>query len=227
MEQKLIEALNSIRAKRGMAVHNTDKVQHTDSATRSANPRSQKGRKYSAKQEAKRAAWRQKMGFQTRKERLEGSPEVPQDAITALPAIADEENGSQGIRVHAIDKNTGFTGKSWEMPVATHSPFQPILTPERIQTHAEAVARGYVTQRIWGVYQYRAVAGGNWITCRIDDPKVEAPTIGTPTRQPDIHALYDRPQPQGIDSRCRHAKLGLPPDGSCTGNCSGIFVPNE
>lgn len=205
MDERLAKALAIVQERTGFgsfkkpaASAKRTEGQHTDKATPSAKPRSQKGRKYSAKQEAKRAAWRQKMGFKTRKEKLE----VPTIAITASPAIPDEETGSH-----------------IPVPAPTPSPFQPVLAPDQKLTREQAQAGGYVMQKTWGVYQYRPKAGADWITCRVEGEL--GPAVMT-VRRPLVSELYSRPQPMGLDRRCEHAKRGLPPDGTCTGNCDGL-----
>jgi hypothetical protein len=194
MDQKLIEALNSVRAKRGMdAVRSADKDTAHNQARRSVKPRSQKGRKYSAKQEAKRAAWRRSKGFMTRKEKLEELP----DNLAAPEAAVGPPDGPVEDVVKPMSASTaglGFTGSYFDLPRPTLPPELPRI--DLTLTHAEAKARGYVVQIGSGMYQgvirYKLSDGAPWIVCR---PEGEAPKP-VPSPRPSIADLYARSQPK-------------------------------
>jgi hypothetical protein len=234
MDDKLARALAIVQERTGFGVFKKPAAsakhtegQHTDKATHGVKPRSQKGRKYSAKAEAKRAAWRRSKGFMTRKEKLElpDNLDAPEAAVGPQDGpIEDTEGTLEGVvkPVSASTAGLGFVGNYFDLPPPT-LPSQP-TAPDQKLTYGEAKARGHVTQQTWGVFQYRPRAGADWITCRVEG---EEPPKVIEIRRPAISDLYARSLPVGIDRRCDHAKRGMPRDGTCTGNCDGKFTPNE
>src|SRR5580700_4908045 len=121
MDERLAKALAIVQERTGFGsfkkavVRKTNEDTAHNQATRSAKPRSQKGRKYSAKQEAKRAAWRQKMGFKTRKEQQEDPQMCPTAANTASPDLPIAEVNSVKP-VIASTAGLGYTGDWFNLP---------------------------------------------------------------------------------------------------------------
>lgn len=232
IDQRTQDAMKAIQDRTGyrVASEKRNKPQHTPRATNGTKPRSQKGRKYSAAAEAKRAAWRRSKGFKTRKERLEGLPDAHTSALEACSSLPTAEVNPTGYPTPATSINPSTQGLGNQLPWASMP--RPTLQPatpsvDMTLTRQQAQDRGYAVQYLSavGVYQYRAASDKYWTSCA--NPTVAAKQVGIEIRRPLISDLYSRSQPTGLDHRCDHAKRGMPPDGSCTGNCDGKFTPNE
>jgi hypothetical protein len=201
MDQKLIEALNHVRAKRGMdIVRKTDEARgplKPEYTTHAVQPkkrfRPSKGRRRSEKDKARSKAWLESK----RVEALDLHPsdlQVPTTVFAAASSVPEAEVNPTDI-------------------------LKPVPAPEQKLTREQAAAQGKVIQKSWGVWQYRPKQGAPWVVC-LDPNEPAAPAVMT-IRRPLASELYAKALPVGLDRRCQHAKLGLPPDGTCTGNCDG------
>jgi hypothetical protein len=154
MDERLAKALAIVQGRTGFgsfkkpaASAKRTEGQHTDNATRSLKPRSQKGRKYSAKQEAKRAAWRREKGFKTRKEQLHGVEDYSTDSQDGLqeatvvsrsddqPHVSSEAVKEATVNLIANPPAGSHTGSWAQLPQPTYpqpSRRAPVQTMEAV-----------------------------------------------------------------------------------------------
>jgi hypothetical protein len=190
MDQKLQDAIAAIQAKTGFYASGLrNKPQHTPRATRVTQPRSQKGRKYNAKAEAKRAEWRRSKGFSTRKEQVEGLFIASPDAVAAVSTMPDAQVESEAYKPTSSTAGLGHTG-TWDTLPRSTLPVTQLV--EVILTLNEAKAKGYTVQIGAGMYKgcnrYKVSDGAPWIVCRIEGE----PARAIPSVRPDISQLYAR-----------------------------------
>jgi hypothetical protein len=213
MEQKILEALNSVGAKRGMGVvRKADKDTSHREATRVSLPRSQKKRKYNARHRQKSAEW-------LAKKKLEALDLHPSDlqtiSDTSINAFADVlAIPTAQVDIVANPPAGSYTGPSYKLPLPM--PFGDAPPPEPVLTLSQARDRGLPTHYMGDtkVWLYRKVHGAlHWTACA--GQSESAP----PTTGKFMSPLYDRPP---VRESCPGNFTGrkCPPNAPrCTGNC--------
>ena len=160
-EQKLFEALNSVRAKRGMGVvRKADKDTSRREATRVSLPRSQKKRKYNARHRQKSVEW-------LAKKKLEALDLHPSDlqtvSDTPINAIADVlAIPTAKVNIVANPPAGSYTGPSYKLPLPV--PFGDAPLPEPVLTLSQARDRGLPTHYM-GDTKVSAVPGKSTVLC--------------------------------------------------------------